>query len=64
MFFIPLFDDNPSRRTPWVAWMIIAACVLVFMWQQSLPPQAERLAFFQYGFIPANASGAAPLPPE
>ena len=64
MFFIPLFDDNPSRRTPWVAWIIIAACVLVFMWQQSLPPQAERLAFFQYGFIPANASGAAPLPPE
>jgi membrane associated rhomboid family serine protease len=64
MFFIPLFDDNPSRRTPWVAWMIIAACVIVFMWQQSLPPQAERLAFFQYGFIPANASGAAPLPPE
>ena len=64
MFFIPLFDDNPSRRTPWVAWMIIAACVLVFMWQQSLPPQAERLAFFQYGFIPANASGVAPLPPE
>ncbi len=64
MFFVPLFDDNPSRRTPWVAWIIIAACVLVFMWQQSLPPQAERLAFFQYGFIPANASGVAPLPPE
>ena len=64
MFFIPLFDDNPSRHTPWVAWMIIAACVLVFMWQQSLPPQAERLAFFQYGFIPANASGAAPMPAE
>ena len=64
MFFIPLFDDNPSRRTPWVAWMIITACVIVFMWQQSLPPQAERLAFFQYGFIPANASGVAPLPPE
>ena len=64
MFFIPLFDDNPSRRTPWVAWAIIAACALVFMWQQSLPPQMERMAFFRYGFVPANASGAAPLPPE
>ena len=63
MFFIPLFDDNPSRRTPWVAWSAIALCVLIFFWQQSLGPQGERLAFFQYGFVPANASGAAPLPP-
>jgi membrane associated rhomboid family serine protease len=63
MFFIPLFDDNPSRRTPYVAWAVIALCVLVFFWQQSLGLQGERLAFFQYGFVPANASGAAPLPP-
>jgi membrane associated rhomboid family serine protease len=64
MFFFPLFDDNPSQRTPWVAWMIIAVCVLVFIWQQSLPPQAERLAYYQFGFVPANASGAALLPSE
>ena len=63
MLFIPLFDDNPSRRTPWVAWSVVALCAIVFLWQQSLVPQAERLAFFQYGFIPANASGVAPLPP-
>ena len=49
MFFFPLFDDNPSRRTPWIAWAIIAICVLVFLWQQSLPPQSERLAFYQFG---------------
>jgi len=30
MFFIPLFDDNPSRRTPYVAWAVIALCVLIF----------------------------------
>ena len=64
MFFFPLFDDNPSRRTPWIAWAIIAICVLVFFWQQSLPPQSERLAFYQFGFVPAHASGAALLPPE
>ena len=64
MFFFPLFDDNPSQRTPWVAWMIIAICVLVFIWQQSLPPQAERLAYYQFGFVPANASGVALLPSE
>ena len=64
MFFIPLFDDNPSRRTPYVAWAVIALCVLIFFWQQSLGPQGERLAFYQYGFVPANASGTAPLPPD
>ena len=58
MFFFPLFDDNPSRRKPWIAWIIIAVCALVFIWQQSLPPQAEQLAFYQFGFVPANASGA------
>ena len=63
MFFLPLFDDNPSRRTPWVAWSIIALCVIVFFWQQSLGHQGERIAFYQYGFVPANASGVAPLPP-
>ena len=63
MFFIPLFDDNPSRRTPWAAWLVVALCVIVFLWQQSLGHQGERLAFYQYGFVPANASGAAPLPP-
>ena len=63
MFFLPLFDDNPSRQTPWVAWSIIALCVIVFFWQQSLGHQGERIAFYQYGFVPANASGAAPLPP-
>lgn len=63
MFFIPLFDDNPSRRTPWVAWSALALCVIVFLWQQSLAPQGEALAFYRYGFVPANASGVAPLPP-
>ena len=63
MFFIPLFDDNPSRRTPWIAWSFIALCVIVFLWQQSLGHQAERIAFYQYGSVPANASGVAPLPP-
>ena len=42
----------------------IAICVLVFIWQQSLPPQAERLAYYSPGFVPANASGAALLPSE
>ena len=64
MFFFPLFDDNPSHRTPFMSWLIIAFCVLVFMWQLSLTPQAEQYAFYSYGFVPAHASGVAPLPPQ
>jgi membrane associated rhomboid family serine protease len=64
MFFFPLFDDNPSQRRPYVSWFLIAACLLVFMWQLSLDPQAERFVFFTYGFVPSHFSGAAVLPPQ
>ena len=62
--FFPLFDDNPTQRSPYVSWAIIATCVLVFLWQTSLDGRAEQIAFFQFGFVPANISGAAPLPPS
>ena len=64
MFFFPLFDDNPTHRRPYVSWLIIAACIMVFCWQESLAPAHERKAIFQLGFIPANASGIAPLPAD
>jgi len=61
---IPLNDDNPTRITPFVAWTLIAMCVLVFLWQFSLGPQGMQAAVFAYGFIPANFFGQAALPPE
>ena len=64
MFFFPLFDDNPTQRQPYVSWLIIATCIIVFFWQESLAPASEREAIFQLGFIPANASGIAPLPAD
>lgn len=30
---IPVHDDNPTHLTPWLTWGLIAACVLVFLWQ-------------------------------
>ena len=62
MFFFPLFDDNPTQRRPYVSWLIIAACIMVFFWQESLAAAHQREAIFQLGFIPANAFGIAPLP--
>lgn len=64
MFFIPLFDDNPTRRVPVITILIIALCVLVYGWQMSLGPRGEQAAVFSFGVIPAVLFGYADLPPS
>lgn len=64
MFFLPLYDDNPTRRPPVVTWLLIAICALVFYWQLSLGPREGQLAVYSLGVIPAVLFGAAELPPE
>ncbi len=60
---IPLHDDNPTERTPVVTIGWIAACVLVFFYQVSLPAGAGETFVFQYGAIPALVFGEVD-PPE
>jgi membrane associated rhomboid family serine protease len=60
---IPLWDDNPTHRTPFVTIGIILACVLIYAWQHSLGP-AGGFAIYGYSFIPAVLFGEAQLPPE
>ncbi len=62
MFFIPLYDDNPTRRLPIVTIALIGLCVLVYGWQVSLGPRAGDLAVYSYGVIPAVLFGYADLP--
>ena len=59
---IPLHDDNPTERTPVVTIAFIAACVLVFFYQASLPAGSGDTFVFQYGAIPALVFGEADLP--
>ncbi len=61
---IPFHDDNPTEITPVVTISFIVACVLVFLYELSLPPQFGELFFFKYGAIPAVVFGHAQLPPE
>src|ERR1700733_9574354 len=49
---IPISDDNPSRRTPVVTWAIIAACVIVYLWERSLGHEMDG-ALVVLGFKPA-----------
>lgn len=61
---IPLKDDNPTRRWPFVSYTVLAACVAVFLWQVSLEPRAAQAAVYALGMIPAVLFGDAVLPPE
>ena len=61
---IPLKDDNPTRLWPIVSYTILAGCVLVFLWQAGLGPEAGQRAIYAFGMIPAVLTGQAALPPE
>ncbi|WP_455379459.1 rhomboid family intramembrane serine protease [Petrachloros mirabilis] len=59
---IPLHDDNPTELTPFVTVTFIAVCVMVFLYQASLPLEPGEIFVFQYGAIPALVFGEAHLP--
>ncbi len=50
---VPLRDDIPARRFPWVTVMIIAVNGLVFGGELSLGRELERF-LFEYGIVPAR----------
>jgi len=54
---IPLHDDNPTIRRPLVTLALVAACIGVFLWQQSLGDRAVAAAFYGLGAIPAVLFG-------
>jgi len=57
---IPLRDVIPSRTTPWVTMILIAANVVMFIRQLTLPAGFEASVFL-YGLIPAHASWSSLL---
>lgn len=60
---IPLGDRNPTRRRPWVTWLLLAANIGVFAFVQ--PWWADNCAqqgfFLEYAASPAELTQAAPL---
>jgi len=61
---IPLHDDNPTERFPFVTVLFIVMCVAVFLYQNSLSGKLGDVFVFQYGAIPAVVFGAGSLPEE
>ena len=62
MFFLPLFDNNPTEKMPAISWLILAICVTVFLWQTSLSPAAEYELFLGFGVVPILLFGNQALP--
>lgn len=61
---IPFKDDNPTEITPFVTVTFMGICVLIFLYEISLPTQAREIFIYSYGAIPAVVFGSAQLPPE
>jgi membrane associated rhomboid family serine protease len=53
----PIRDHNPSLRTPYVTWALIAINVMIFLAYSSLLSNDRALAqfFFDWGLVPAAA---------
>ena len=49
---LPIHDENPSGRTPWVTYALIAACVLVFLYQLSLGERGLERFFYTFAVVP------------
>jgi membrane associated rhomboid family serine protease len=51
---IPLYDHNPTHRTPLVTVALIAINTLVMVWLATLSPIEQQQAAITHGFIPAR----------
>lgn len=57
---IPVRDDNPAHITPFVTYGLIAACVLVYLWQWSAGAVVRDAVYQGLGLIPGVLTGRAP----
>ena len=70
---IPVYDENPTRRRPYVTWALIAVNVLVFLFSPVVrapiigQPSTAQLCrqqgyFLEYGAVPVELRHNKPLP--
>jgi len=52
--FIPIKDDAPTSRAPFITVFLLAANVLIFIYSFFQGPQAFELLVLKFGFIPAE----------
>lgn len=60
---IPIRDENPTRRLPWLTLVLIAINVAVFAYELSLEPAALEAFWSRWALVPAHLI-ADPLAPQ
>jgi membrane associated rhomboid family serine protease len=60
---IPIGDDPPRHRFPWVTIVLIVANVLVFVYQLSLPERQLEIFVQGFGTVPREILSGRDLPP-
>ena len=60
----PLFDDNDYQGRPWLTWIFMAACIVIFFWQVTLSPGELKRLIYSLGMIPAVVFGSTDLPAD
>jgi membrane associated rhomboid family serine protease len=50
--FIPLRDENPSRTTPFINYALVAANIVVFLYEITLTGRAQAALASVYGTVP------------
>lgn len=60
--FLPYGDDNPHTTTPFVNYGLIAACVLVFLWELSTGARGQEAVTYVFGLVPARLFGRGVSP--
>ena len=51
---LPIGDEEPTRTTPIVNWLLIAVCFIIFLWQISGGYRFFIYTLYTYGLIPAR----------
>lgn len=54
---IPIRDDAPRTTTPYVNYFLIAANVVVFVFELSLGPRSTSAFFYQFALTPSHFTG-------
>jgi membrane associated rhomboid family serine protease len=49
---IPLWEPNPSHKTPWVTWSVLLACVVAFAFHRTRDPLTQRAWLEAMAFVP------------
>jgi membrane associated rhomboid family serine protease len=63
---IPLYDDLPTRRFPWMTVALMAANVVVYLYELTLSARGSGhldLFFYRAGFVPYELTHLTDVPP-